>query len=186
MDDVLSETNLAVLDYIHNHSLNINLTYDTRKRYYLGQNDWIDMKAEDSTELYHKVFEEDVEIIMPKVKWSKKALKKLKKKWHHLHLITARDVWSKEYSKKWIDKYFPDIFDSITFIEEENFPTHSKWDVCKALKIDYMIDDCLDYVRDVSRVWIKSFLLSRPWNKYEKIWDKNIKRVSKWKKIKIG
>lgn len=186
MDDVLSETNLAVLDYIHNHNIKIDLTYETRFKYYLGQNEGIEMTVEESEKLYHDVFAEDDDFEMPKVKGSKKALKKLKEEGHHLHLITARDVWSKEYSLKWLDKYYPDIFDSITFIKEEAFPSHSKWDVCKELWIDYMIDDSLAYVRDVSRVWIKSFLLERPWNKYEEVDDKNIKRVKKWKKIKIG
>ncbi|MBT3583166.1 hypothetical protein HN924_03215 [Candidatus Woesearchaeota archaeon] len=111
------------------------------------------------------------------------GIDKLSKK-HKLIIITARLNAVSEVTQKWIDKYFPNIFEKICYNEDwKNIgPQGSKLQMCKDNKVDMLIDDNLDTAKKVSAGNIPVLLLDYPWNQSDELPDK-VTRVKRWEEI---
>jgi hypothetical protein len=66
------------------------------------------------------------------VDWAIERLKRLKEKWYILKIVTARvsDLFW-EYTQKWIDKNYPNIFEEIVFANHFTKEDKTKSELCK-------------------------------------------------------
>ena len=186
LDEVLAETVDKVLE---DNKLILEdgrkLTKEDITSYYIYEIKNLPLTSEDSLEIFRKVLVSDFDKLKIKPsKWVYNKLLEWKQKWYKLKVITARpSTLFEEYTKKWIDKYYPNIFDDIVFANQnENIinkqwkDNTDKWIICKNLWVDIMIEDNCQYANNVASCWIKTYLIKKPWNK-NCILHKNLKKV---------
>ena len=102
------------------------------------------------------------------VHWAYEILKKWKSEWHILYAITARGEPVKHATEKWIQKYFPNLFDesSSAINYRDAHPHFSKEEICKQKEIKLFVEDNPKYAIDLETVGIKVFLLDKPRNQF--------------------
>ena len=98
----------------------------------------------------------------PKV-FVKEVISKLIEKGFKIYFITSRDniFWNgnaKKYSKKWLKKF--GIKYTALFADVKN-----KFELCKSLNVDYIIEDNVKFVEAVNKVDIASILIKADYNK---------------------
>lgn len=184
MDDVLSETAKSVVNYFGWELRGHPISFEWWSSYYLWGFLPFELSIQESEKIFHDVFMSDKDNLdMPKLPWSYEKLKKLKEEWHEFHLISARDVASIEYSHAWLEAHFPWIFSSVNFIKDDKVPFDNKWELCKHLWIDLMIDDSIDFSENVAEHWTDVLLMERPWNSQYNIKSDKIKRITSWEEV---
>jgi len=57
-----------------------------------------------------------------------------------------------------------------------------KSEICKELRIDFLVEDSLEYARECAKNGTKVFLFNAPWNQTDNLPD-NIIRINSWNKI---
>lgn len=116
------------------------------------------------------------------------VLQKLRMEGHSLHEITARKfVTHKNFIGKNSKKWFVDWcrengfeFSSITFCSEKYGP-QDKYDACKRLKVDIMIDDRPEIVLYLAERGIPVLMMDAPYNR--KVEHEKVTRVFGWKDV---
>jgi uncharacterized HAD superfamily protein len=126
----------------------------------------------------------DKKAISP-ILWSKEKLKELKELGYTLVIITARteDIFW-DYTKTWINYHFEGLFDDIIFANHFHKDSREKHEICNELWISIMIEDNYDYATKLSKAWIKTYLLEKPWNNWQKYYHDNIIKIWSWNEIK--
>ena len=100
-------------------------------------------------------------------------------------LITARnDIDHSDDTKKWIWKFFPNIFDDRIFFANHSRERHvSKSSICQTHGITLMIDDGLHNALDLVEHGIVCILLDKPWNRQDTADHPLIHRARDWQEI---
>lgn len=184
LDEVLAETVEKLLQDNNHKIWNLKMNKEDITSYYIFEieNIWLD--KDQAIELFRKVLNEDKEYKIKPVEWALEKLKSWKNKWYSLEIITARNSLLKDYTFKWIEKYYPNIFDDIHFVWHFTSEYTPKSIICKNIWVDVMIEDNFEYAEDIAWCWIKTFLIEKPWNK--NLWEReNIFRVKSWDDINI-
>ena len=191
LDEVLAETVEKLLEDNDNIIWNKKVQKEDIKDYYLFKIEELWLTSESAIELFRKVLAEDKEYRLQPV-WAYKKLKSWKEKWNKLKVITARpgDLF-KEYTLNWLYKYYPNVFDDVFFASDALIKFDNNWKdatkksvICKNIWVDVMIEDNLEYAQDVVNCDIKTYLITKPWNKdFQE--TKNIIRVKSWDEIDI-
>lgn len=83
--------------------------------------------------------------------------------YHEMHIITSRPDYISEHTNNWIDRYFPETFQSVNVIGLHG--NVSKSEVCHHLGIEAMIDDAPHNISDCHEAGLKTYLMEAPWNK---------------------
>lgn len=117
---------------------------------------------------------------IPTVDGAFEVLSKLKKQGKDLHVVTARPRLVADYTRRYIQKHFPDIFTDIHFAEHLTEYHRDKSEVCKEIGATLLVDDSMDYVLDCAQNGIETILLQRPWNKNRTETHTNIHRATGW------
>ncbi len=186
LDEVLAELLNYELEF-HNYKVwNKILTRDLVSDYYIHNIKSLNITREDSVKWYTKAIKYDLDKLEIKpVKWAKEKLKNLKYKWYKLIIVTARDIKIKEYTTKWVKKYYWNLFDDIVFANHFTKNHKDKSEICKDLSITTFIEDYYDYALDIANSWINTFLLEKPWNSYKNIIHPKISKIKSWKEFNI-
>lgn len=79
-------------------------------------------------------------------------------------MVTGRSEALQEKTKQWISQHFPDIFDDFLFSNCAVADEVPKSQLCKQAGIELMVEDDLDFVKDLVEHSIPCFLLDKPWN----------------------
>ena len=116
------------------------------------------------------------------------VLNRLKSEGHSIHEITARKFVINQniigrYSRKWFVEWCAKNgfeFSSITFCSEKYGPSE-KYDACKRLGIEIMIDDRPEIVCYLAEREIPVLMMDAPYNK--DVYHKNIRRVKNWNEV---
>jgi len=126
---------------------------------------------------------------MKPIKGSTRVIKKLSLK-HQIYIITARNSKVKFQTILWIDKHYKNKFEEILFIDykntDKNEPIFTKGDLVNKFKIDVVIEDNLDEIKDIASKNSKTklFLFDKnnqyKWNKKRPL-PKNTKKIESWK-----
>ncbi len=179
LDFVLEKNNYKIWDY--------KIKREEVKDYYIHRMNWFDISLEEAIDWFRKPMLDDLEnCSLKKVDWSYERLFELKENWNKLYVITARiEEYFWDYTKKWIEKYFPNIFEKIIFTDHFTEKHIEKSEIAKQIWIDYMIEDNMDYALELAQNWIKVYLLEKPWNKYRQEKHKNLIRIKSWKEFRI-
>ena len=125
---------------------------------------------------------------MKQVEDAYKVLKSLKTKFRFV-VCTSRQLQTKEITFKWINKFFPNIFDEIRFGNHFGLTGKkvSKPEMCKQLGAKILIDDSSYYAKQshssLDYVIIFDHNGGYPWNKTKKQIAPNVKRLYNWKQI---
>ena len=174
LDEVLAQFLVAYLEYQNN-------TYGTNYKF-KDVSDYDVWKVRGGTreQIVEKVYDFHKTPYFANIKpieWALPVLKRLKKD-HELYLITSRQDSVKEQTKLRINKYFPDIFSDLFFVNHfsTEWSQRKKSDVCNEVGIDVMIEDSLIYAEDCAVGERKVLLCNRPWNQAQTI-SPNIQRV---------
>ena len=116
------------------------------------------------------------------------VLKTLKSS-YKLILITSRRQRLLEETTQWINAFFPGIFEETHYAgiwedTKDNRHTATKADLCKELKVEYLIDDQLKHCLAAAEIDVQSLLFGNyKWNQAKKL-PKNVVRVTDWQAVK--
>ncbi|ORX56737.1 hypothetical protein DM01DRAFT_1334298 [Hesseltinella vesiculosa] len=120
------------------------------------------------------------------------ALKMLKKRKFHLVIITSRQQFIAEETKRFVDKHYPGIFESIYFCnlglsesEQLEFISKSKAAFCQDIGVDVLIDNQLEHASECASFGIEVLLYDRlgkyRWNQHP--CSQPLTRVKTWRDI---
>lgn len=187
LDEVLADLLNHILEYNDYKIWSYKLERSKIKDYYIHQNDFVDITVEEAIKWFRQPMYDDMEPCrIPVVPGAKEKLIELKKAWYKLIVVTARIeelFW--EYTKTWVEKYFPGIFDSIVFADHFHEKRKEKSELCREYGIEIMIEDNYDYAMELAENSIKTYLLEQPWNSWQEKTHKDIVRVKSWEEINI-
>lgn len=187
IDEVLSETLDEVLKYNNYKFKWLPIKRKDVTDYYVYKIPEYNWSVDDAIVFFGKAIRsKSVQSNIKPVIWARNKLRQLKKEWWQIILITARAIDVKDFTEKWLNKYFLWLWDDIVFTNHFTKDSVNKSEVCEKLWIKIMIEDNLDYSRELANKWIKVWLIDRPWNiSYDKKIDKNIVKFKKWNEVKI-
>ncbi|HET9722026.1 MAG TPA: hypothetical protein VFP32_03285 [Candidatus Saccharimonadales bacterium] len=104
---------------------------------------------------------------------------------YELAIITGRDTIIEEETRRWLARYYPELFKSTHFTAIYNLEgkARSKADVCSQAEAAYLIDDSLDQAIEVSKRGVMVLLFGDyPWNQAKRL-PKGITRVKNWQEV---
>jgi len=180
LDEVLADFTSAIIKF-HNKTFNTSFQKDHLCIYEFWKI-WGGTEkgmAREIDEFYKSHYFENIKPIPG----SKIGVNVLSKK-HDLKIITARQNYIADKTKKWLNNHFANKFSEIHFANHYSPIGKSikKSEICLKLDIDLVIEDSLEYAKDCISVGKNVLLFDCPWNQSEKL-PKNIKRVYSWKEI---
>ena len=154
-------------------------------RYNLWEMEELNLSKEEAIHTFFSFFDTPEFFNCKPVKGAYEKVKQLKDNWCKLCVVTARPENIEERTRKWIDKFFPNIFSDFLFMNQFKDNEIPKSKLCKQLWIQLLIDDNIFNILDVNKEDIKGILLDKPWNK-EANDNKYLKRVSSWDDIDLS
>jgi uncharacterized HAD superfamily protein len=186
LDEVLAETVDFCLEKNNYRIWNKIIKKEDIIDYYIHQIPWIDIELNGAIDWFNKPIASDIKKLeIQPVKWAIEKILELKSNSNEIVIITARNqdkLW--EYTYKWLEKYYKWLIDKVIFTDHFTDKHRHKWEVCRELWVDYMIEDNFDYALDIAKNWIKTYLLEKPWNKLQNDGHKNLKRIQLWEEFK--
>lgn len=187
IDDVISSTVPSLLAFFI-QKYNIHIKYEEYDNYKLHEQKVFvekNINMNDTHDIWNEFFDSEYAKQMELVPWSKEMVEKLNSEWFDIILITARWESLRPHTIEWLQNTIPNIeFNNIYFTGNFKWKWSCKSEICLKYNIEYMIEDNAENCIALSKNWIKSYLITRPWNKHYNIVDSNIKRVSGWHEIK--
>lgn len=186
IDDVLALTIPNLVTFMKGH-LWVDINYEEVLNYkfhemphFREKNIW-KMEIHD---MWNAFFRSEHWSSIGKVSGSEEAIEKLLQDWFEIHLITARWIELEDITRIWLEKNFPSVtWGWLHFTGSYSWKTKNKSEICTSIWISLMIDDNIENCLDLEKNWIRSYLLTRPWNANHSIENSNIKRVSDWSEI---
>ncbi|KAG0353265.1 hypothetical protein BC939DRAFT_495028 [Gamsiella multidivaricata] len=193
LDEVLARTSLAVAEF-HNDTYGTSLTMDDFISYDYTQV-WGGTR-EESIAKWRLFFDSPYFLKVEPVEGSLETLKLLKSRRFSLVIVTARQQFVADLTKKFVDRHFPGIFESIYFAnhflteqEKITFISKPKSVICRDVHAQLLIDDSLENAVEVARAGIPVLLFdlhgAYKWNKLadgQALPDK-VTRVKNWKEV---
>ena len=185
MDEVLAE----LVDYaLEHHDYKIRWKVIKRENiidYYIHHLVDYDLSLEDALEWFRSaLFSDNDHLCMKPVIWAIEKLKEHIELGYSFKIVTARNgdlFW--EYTKKWIEKHYPGIFDDIIFANHFSKEEKTKSQICIENNIFHMVEDNIDYALDLAKSGIITYLIKKPWNMYREESHHNMIRVKSWDEI---
>lgn len=183
LDEVLANTFEIVLSlhkqkwYLHHLQFDDLINQEWRRI----DNSWIDKDSRYA--IWREFLSSDLMHNASPVEWSIEAIEKLSEKWIELHIITARPSHLDKHTNDWVNKCFNNKFKDIHFSTSPEDVHTPKYEICKKLWINTIIEDNMDYAMELANNNIKVIILERPWNKHRKEKHKNIIRIKCWNDI---
>ncbi|KAF9908384.1 hypothetical protein EC991_009839 [Linnemannia zychae] len=193
LDEVLARTTLAIADF-HNDTYGTSLTMDDFISY-----DYTKIwggTREESIAKWRLFFDSPYFLKVEPVEGSLETLKLLKSRRFSLVIVTARQQFVADLTKKFVDRHFPGIFESIYFAnhflteqEKLTFVSKPKSVICRDVHAQLLIDDSLENALEVSKAGIPVLLFDLhgkyKWNQLDEgqqLPDK-VTRVKSWKDV---
>ncbi len=178
LDQVLADFTSA-FDEFHDTSYGTDFRNNPPTEFYLRNS--IDVSEEEELRRVKEFYSTDYFLKMRPLPKSVEAIKILAQD-NELYLITSRPEFVKKETCDWINKYFPSCFKDIILTNHYFGGTKKKSAVCLEKQIDYMVEDMAHYANDCAEAGISTFLITKNWNKSEKL-AKNVTRVDDWAEI---
>ena len=180
IDEVLGQFLSALIEY-HNNKYDTKFTEEDFHSYNFW-NVWGGTKDEAIEKVYNFNRTVSFKNIEP-VGGAKKSINELKEK-NELFIITSRPQDTKENTKEWLEKNFPNTFSKVYFTGDFVNDGHlkTKKEICDDLDIDILIEDSGNYANDCTNSKRKVFLFNKPWNKDITI-KEGVIRINSWKEI---
>jgi len=185
LDEILAELLDYLLEYNNYKIWNLDIKREDVKNYYMHKMPELDISLDEAVSWFRKPMLDDIEKCNIKpTKGSFNKLKELKSWWNQLIIVTARIesiFW--EYTTKWINNHFPNIFDDIIYTDHFTDKHRDKWTVCTELWITYMIEDNMDYALELAEKGVITYVFEKPWNSHREEKHENVIRVKWWEEF---
>lgn len=164
-DNVLADTAASFVDWYTKTTWRI-LTLKDLNQQYLSQCSALAWMCENGWDPYFPFWESILasEHTMKPISWAAQAVKSLYDQWYILKIVTWRWTMERDETYRWVEEYFPDMFDEVIFGFEWTHDFTNKWLLCSRLNAILHIDDFIQNARDISAVWIPMILFDRLWN----------------------
>jgi 5'(3')-deoxyribonucleotidase len=176
MDEVIADLLSAYINFL-NTEYNLGLTRDRFNGYYTW--DTWDRTLQEKFDLFDIFYQtEHFKNVQP-IAGAHEAIHALKEH-HDLYIVTSRPAHIVEDTLKWLDRYFPNVFTEVHFVDYVR--NKKKADICKEIGVELMIEDCRDYALNCAAHNIRTYLIDYPWNAGDCGNDK-IRRVRSWNEI---
>lgn len=179
LDECLAEFVFGFLNYYNNKHGTYFEAKDFKK-YEL----WsvIGGNRDDAINEVYQFYKTDYFKELPVIFGSKNVVEELKK-FSEVLIVTSRQNDIADKTTQWLDQHFHNKFSKIIFTNEwgKSGVSKKKSEICKSLRLDFLIEDNLECALDCAR-YSKAFLLDKPWNQNKKL-PENIKRVYNWHEI---
>ncbi|KAI9487609.1 MAG: hypothetical protein EXX96DRAFT_553951 [Benjaminiella poitrasii] len=166
LDQTLAHTLESLVDW-HNDTYGTHLsvtdfnTYDYWKV-------WGGTREESYMKIRNFYDSEYFDQIQPIRDFALEGLKMLKRRHFSLVIITSRQQFIAEKTKRFVDKHYPGIFESIYFCnldlsdtEQLDYVSKPKSVICQEIGVDVLIDDSLEHALDCSSLGIEVLLYDR-------------------------
>lgn len=180
MDEVLA----GFIDkFIEFHNYKYKSSYNKNDFFSFDFSKVLKCNEEEALQKVEEFFESDFFKQIDLIPGAIEGINKLKQK-HELHLVTGRQEEIKEETLKWINNYFPNTFKTINFTNHYSklYEKTTKASVCMKLGVKALIEDSLEYSKELQENEIKVILMNVPWNQTEKL-ASNFVRVYNWNEI---
>jgi uncharacterized HAD superfamily protein len=139
------------------------------------------MSDDDQFLMYKKLLTSDNFWNIKPVKWAFEMIKKIKDAWHELVVVTWRASFIAERTKKWIEKYYPNLFSDFLFAETHTDNQKTKAELCEEKGIEFFIEDDPYFASNLSEKGIPCALLAYPWNdSFDLKKHSNVHRIKSW------
>jgi uncharacterized HAD superfamily protein len=180
MDEILSQFCDAFIEF---HNFKYKTSYTIKDFFSFDFSKVLNCSEDESTNRVNCYFKTDFFKKMKVVSGAIDGINKLKEK-HELHLVTGRHEEIKDETLIWINKYFPNTFITINFTNHFSkiYKKTTKAEICIKLGVKVLIEDSLEYSKELEEHHIKVILMDMPWNQKEKL-PSNFIRVYNWKEI---
>lgn len=123
----------------------------------------------------------------PAIDGASEALKKLRTG-YKLVIVTTRRVTIDPLTRRWIEKYYPGVFEEVHFAgiwdkADRNSIKLTKADLAKQIGGNYLIDDQIKHCFAAAEVGIEALLFGDyPWNQVDKL-PPGVTRVKNWQEV---
>ena len=182
LDECLTEYVFGFLNY-YNNTHKTNFHFWEIKNYKLWE--LIGGTKEEAINTVYAFHETNYFKELPVVFGAKNAVEELRK-FSELLIITSRPNELINKTNQWLDQHFHNKFSNILFTNEwsKSGERKQKSEICKNLKLDFLIEDNLDYALNCSGYVRRVFLLDKPWNQTENgNLPRDVDRVYNWNEI---
>ncbi|KAI8379740.1 uncharacterized protein BYT42DRAFT_569868 [Radiomyces spectabilis] len=166
LDQTLARTLEALAEW-HNAVYDTDLSVHDFHTYDFSQV-WGGSKEEQYDKI-RKFYESDqFHRILPIDDFALEALKMLKRRRFQLIIVTSRQQFIAEQTKKFVDRHYPGLFESIYFCNSEltvaeqvEYISKPKSAICQEVGVDVLIDDSLEHALDCASLGIEVLLYDR-------------------------
>lgn len=186
LDEVLAETVNEVLKYNNYMIKGQSITRNDISDYYVSNIPKYNLIKEDAVDFFWSVLKSPSrENILP-VQWAKEKLKQLHKQWRKIVVVTARREEISEYTKHWLDRFYPEIIDNVVFANHFSDNEVPKSTLCKQQWIQIMVEDNLDFAMELAQFGINVYLLDKPRNRhYNPLIHLWVHKIYHWSEIPL-
>lgn len=187
LDEVLSETVETMLKSHDNMINGIPIYKEDISDYYIFNIKKYKLSQEDAVRYFRNFYDQtqsndDIPAIKGSVDW----LKRLKKNWWKIVIVTARREEIRDITISRLDHHFPWLWDDILFASHFTDKQINKSELCKQHWINIMIEDNMDYAIEMANAGIKMYLIDRPWNqKFNPEIHKGITKFYDWRELYV-
>ena len=113
----------------------------TKPKYSYVYRQIFDIDEPASQKMVQEFYQSQAFVDLTPITGSQKAMCNLRRQYNKMYILTGRQDMAREETEKWIDMYFPHIFDDIILTNSYTSSEIHKADICRALDIDLIIDD---------------------------------------------
>lgn len=167
IDEIVSDSVDAVLKDV-NYTLNgVTFTKEEISNYFLEEipklkQAWV--TAEQAKNMFDNFMMSDKVLAVKPIIGAQESLKELFDAGAVIYFITARHDDMKINTLKRLDTHYPNIIKDVIFANHFTHKARSKASICRDLQIDIMIEDNLNYARNVASKGTPVHMLQQPRN----------------------
>lgn len=112
-----------------------------KTRYSYVYRDIFDIDEPASQKMVREFYKSKAFTDLTPIQGSQKAMFNLKERYNKMYILTGRQDMAREETERWIDMYFPGVFDDVILTNSYTPNEIHKADICRALSIGLLIDD---------------------------------------------
>jgi uncharacterized HAD superfamily protein len=166
IDDVVADYFSSMVAW-HNQFYGTELKKEDAGSYYLSE--FIGQNADETLRRMNAFAIQRMENL-PLVKGAKESVEALSKK-HEIYFITSRRFDWRDSTLRWVERHFSRNHENVLFSHNHYIPSEkedrreTKAEMCKRLRINFMIEDSPEYAYQISEVGVPVLLFDQPWNR---------------------
>lgn len=103
-----------------------------------------DCSEEESQDMIKAFYQSAEFLFLKPIDSAQPAMQNFRRQLDRMYIVTGRQDIAREQTERWVEMYFPDVFDDIILTNSFTPNEIPKVDICRALSIGCIIDDSID------------------------------------------